>query len=105
MQSCGHYEKELEARLYLETAQVSAEQLQLSVEAMVVGNRQLELSTDALKLGEQQSQLAKESTWFAWMMILYVSPIALTAGIFSMDSVVMLTVLPFVQPTRTWFLD
>lgn len=103
VQSCGHYEKELEARLYLETAQVNATQLQLSAEAMVVGSQQLQLSTDALKLGELQSRLAKESTWFAWMMILYVSPIALTAGIFSMDSVVMLTVLPFVQPTRTWF--
>jgi hypothetical protein len=101
--SCGLYEKELEALLHLEAATVSARQLELTTDAIALNNQQLQLSTDQLKLGEKQSQIAKESKGFSWIMMLYVSPIALTASIFSMQETVLPNVLPFIRPTVGWF--
>lgn len=99
VQSCSHYEQEIQRRMYQEAVSVSARQLQLATTAMDQSLQQLELSTKALELGEKQSQFAKESKGFSWIMMLYVSPIALTASIFSMEP----KVLPFIRPTVGWF--
>ncbi|KAK5044654.1 hypothetical protein LTR84_010546 [Exophiala bonariae] len=95
--SCGQYESELHARL-------NAIQSQITAKAMAVSNEQLELSTTALELGKKQSQFAQESKRFSWIMMLYVSPIALTASVFSMEESVLPKVLPFVKPNVGWFI-
>ncbi|KAK5216367.1 hypothetical protein LTR72_010540 [Exophiala xenobiotica] len=45
------------------------------------------------------SQLARDNKRFSLVMLLYISPVALTAGIFSMDK----PILPLVRPTFAWF--
>ena len=78
-------------------------QNQISKDALELGKKQSKLSADTLALSEKQSQLAKESKGFSWIMMLYVSPVALTASIFSMQDGVLPRVLPFVRQSPTWF--
>jgi hypothetical protein len=42
----------------------------------------------------------QESRGFSWLMMLYVSPVALTTGIFSMQK----NFLPFIKPNLGWFM-
>lgn len=128
---CGGYKEELDARLAMEAHKASDKQLelatqtmtisseqhqlsaatlelgkkqsQLSKDALELGQKQSKLSADALALGERQSQLAKEGKGFSWIMMFCVSPVALTASIFSMQETVLPRVLPFVRPSPVWF--
>ncbi|KEF58953.1 uncharacterized protein A1O9_03796 [Exophiala aquamarina CBS 119918] len=128
---CGGYKEELDARLALEAHRASDKQLelaaqtmtisseqhqlsaatlelgktqsQLSKDALELGKKQSKLSAEALALGEKQSQAAKESKGFSLIMVLYVSPVALTASIFSMQDGVLPRVLPFVRQSPGWF--
>ncbi|EXJ68605.1 uncharacterized protein A1O5_08399 [Cladophialophora psammophila CBS 110553] len=80
-------------------------QLQLDVNAAGLRNQQIQFYLDAAKLSKQQHQLnldaatqaervARLNQQFSWMMLVFVSPIALAANFFSMDS----KVIPFVKP-------
>ncbi|KAH0847219.1 hypothetical protein AYO21_02607 [Fonsecaea monophora] len=75
---CGQYTKELEFKLNLEVREMNTQQLRLALEA---------------------NRIAEDNKGFSWIILIYVTPLALTSSVFSMQP----TVIP-VPPTFGWFL-
>ncbi|EXJ68617.1 uncharacterized protein A1O5_08411 [Cladophialophora psammophila CBS 110553] len=68
---CSQYTKELKFKLSLEVVEVGNQQIQMS-------NRQTNLSLEA-------NRIAEDNKGISWMMMLYVTPVALTSSVFSMQ--------------------
>jgi hypothetical protein len=60
---------------------------------------QARLDLTSYAVNRQQHLLANEGKRFSWIMILFISPVALTTGIFSMQH----NFLPLVKPNLGWF--
>ncbi|KAK5200226.1 hypothetical protein LTR96_008691 [Exophiala xenobiotica] len=60
---------------------------------------EFQLNQEAVLVSRGQSQLAIDNKRFSLVMLLYISPVALTASIFSMEK----PILPLVRPTLAWF--
>ncbi|KAJ9612902.1 hypothetical protein H2200_002843 [Cladophialophora chaetospira] len=91
------------SRLALQSSQLATRLLQVNDETNNTIKGQLEVIRQTLAEGQTQRQLTersgREAKVFSWIMMIFVSPVALAAGIFSMQG----NVIPFIRPSLGWF--
>ncbi|KAJ9607223.1 hypothetical protein H2200_008295 [Cladophialophora chaetospira] len=71
----------------------------LDFSAQLLRNYEVRLNRETAATGAQQLALARDKRGFSWIMVLFVSPVALTSTIFSMNEVK----IPFIRPSFAGF--